>query len=97
MRKPENTVKFPEKIKRDSPILSGKKTREEAIAEVTAEAERRNVSPTALMATFDDGYVTGDGEVHSANGVTAEPRKEVRKSLPTISEGFETVEETVSE
>jgi hypothetical protein len=48
---------------------------DEAVAAAKAEAEGNNVAPSSIMVSMVDGYVTGDGMIHSALGVTAAPRK----------------------
>ena len=73
MRKPENTVKFPEKVGRNVSQVKTFETVEEAVAEAKAQAAAANVPPSSIMVSFRDGYVTGDGEVHAANGVAAPP------------------------
>lgn len=53
------------------PIVPMPETAEEAVALAKAEAAAANVEPASVMVTWSGGYVTGDGEVHSASGVTA--------------------------
>jgi hypothetical protein len=84
MRKPENTTKFPEKIQRQSQAVQTFDTAEEAVEEAQRQAAAANVPPSAIMVTYKDGYVTGDGEVHGAQGITAPPRTAPKEAEATL-------------
>lgn len=70
----KNTVKFPEKIKKDNPPVKIFDTVQEASVEAVRQAAESNVSPSSVMVTAKDGYATGDGAVYAAKGITASPR-----------------------
>lgn len=74
MKKPDNTVKFADRIPNDNVPIPVYETAEEAAVAVQEEASRSNVSPTALMATARNGYGSGDGSTHAAGGITASKR-----------------------
>lgn len=74
MKKPENSVKFPERIKRDNVSQKVYETVEEAGVEAVRQAAEANVSPSSVMVTAKNGYATGDGVLHSAKGITASKR-----------------------
>jgi len=73
MRK-ENTVKHPEKLPTLDSVPPVIETADEAVAVAKAQVQESGASPSSVMVSFRDGYVTADGEVHAASGITAAPK-----------------------
>lgn len=46
-------------------------TLEEARDEAVRQASESNVAPYTIMVSAEDGYATGDGEIHRLVGMTA--------------------------
>jgi len=100
MRKPKNTVKNADKIKRDNvgptPIFD---TVEEAAEEAVKQAKTANVMPSSVMVSAQNGYATGDGVVHPASGVSSDSKGRPKSNVDsdTPAEGAQVVPDAPSD
>jgi len=98
---PKKNVKFPEKLPTLTEVPPVIETAEEAIAEAERQLAEANIPPSSIMVTFRDGYVTGDGQVHAASGITAPPKtkpKPAEKQLQVpATESYTPVEDPSKE
>lgn len=94
-----NTQKFPTALEDKALKIAVYETVEEAAVEAVRQAGEANVMPSSIMVTAQDGYATGDGEVHRALGVTSgKPGTlgEVAESAPVAEEEVTAPEKPVT-
>ncbi len=86
-KKPANTKKqFPDMPEAGSPTNIVHQDLASAAKAAEAEAKKHNVMPTAIMHSAPEGYVTGDGNEHSAGGIDAEGETEVKEDKKVVKD-----------